>query len=495
MTHFSRLKKNKSNDILRRQVLMRIHYSKPFSTTLAFTLTMLLIILSSLTSESAALDVTVANNNTSFNSSDGSISSNNSSYIGYLSNSGKNIILDLVNNPVPLSLWNSPPSNSNGWIALFDCDQPSTASTVLTAITQSLSNNPPPKAIVFDNGSCLPTNVQNSTDQVPIFETEKSENLINMLNQTLFIPNRTSAQPNDKVLYAVSGVVLGLFFIVVVTNVIKNRLRPSRTGIAVSVYLFSLGGVNAVGTANESEKEPKDEIDIEKDDDGLRYMAVPAPEDYESEETAKVSSVNEINTTNVENSSKTGSISTLSGSALSNHVTEEQLTCPICLGDFESGEELRVLPCHHQYHTSCIDPWLLDISPLCPMCKADFTTWNIDVSAQQGSVDDPSISTTSVNSSAATEIPQQQSPIDSDAISQISSIDDSPHAFPHFRWIKYLTAIRRAGGRRNRRRSRRPNARNSAQSRIQRQHQRQQSSDTAGGSGGVVDLSLNRASM
>ncbi|XP_075656350.1 RING-H2 finger protein ATL8-like [Castanea sativa] len=43
--------------------------------------------------------------------------------------------------------------------------------------------------------------------------------------------------------------------------------------------------------------------------------------------------------------------------------------CAICLGDFEKGEEIRVLPqCGHAFHVSCIDTWLASHSS-CPSCR------------------------------------------------------------------------------------------------------------------------------
>jgi len=45
-------------------------------------------------------------------------------------------------------------------------------------------------------------------------------------------------------------------------------------------------------------------------------------------------------------------------------------SCTICLGDYESDEELRLLPCGHCFHAECVDAWL-QINSICPMCKVD----------------------------------------------------------------------------------------------------------------------------
>ncbi|XP_073157564.1 RING-H2 finger protein ATL74-like [Henckelia pumila] len=43
--------------------------------------------------------------------------------------------------------------------------------------------------------------------------------------------------------------------------------------------------------------------------------------------------------------------------------------CPICLGEFAQGEDVRILPkCNHGFHVKCIDTWLV-LHSSCPTCR------------------------------------------------------------------------------------------------------------------------------
>jgi hypothetical protein len=57
------------------------------------------------------------------------------------------------------------------------------------------------------------------------------------------------------------------------------------------------------------------------------------------------------------------------GQAGSTQYDNNDTPCSICLDLYEEGDKLRKLPCGHMFHMSCIDPWLLGSSSLCPMCK------------------------------------------------------------------------------------------------------------------------------
>lgn len=45
-----------------------------------------------------------------------------------------------------------------------------------------------------------------------------------------------------------------------------------------------------------------------------------------------------------------------------------QEECAICLVEYHSGDEIRRLPCSHEYHVQCIDRWLSGAAN-CPTCR------------------------------------------------------------------------------------------------------------------------------
>ncbi|KFY98160.1 hypothetical protein V498_01626 [Pseudogymnoascus sp. VKM F-4517 (FW-2822)] len=61
--------------------------------------------------------------------------------------------------------------------------------------------------------------------------------------------------------------------------------------------------------------------------------------------------------------------------------------CSICLNVFIEDEDIRILLCNHKFHAVCIDPWLLNISGTCPLCRVDLrhTTDNSDTGTNAAS--------------------------------------------------------------------------------------------------------------
>lgn len=56
-------------------------------------------------------------------------------------------------------------------------------------------------------------------------------------------------------------------------------------------------------------------------------------------------------------------------------VTEHDEKCPICLAPNEnlSDEKFLTLPCGHDFHDSCILPWL-ERTNTCPLCRSEMKT-------------------------------------------------------------------------------------------------------------------------
>lgn len=197
----------------------------------------------------------------------------------------------------------------------------------------------------------------------------------------------TDTQPSSRnqtpavamsVLYAVTGIITVLFLVIITTGAWRAHNNPGRygprTGFAgrprqsrakglAKAMLETLPIVKfgdplpskaenrdiELDDANTSE-EPKSTVHVTTDGDtkpNLHPDAIPI--------AANIA-------TSSPQSSEVGSTPQPDADSPNEH-----LGCSICTEDFTKGEDVRVLPCNHQYHPACIDPWLLNVSGTCPL--------------------------------------------------------------------------------------------------------------------------------
>ncbi|XP_068343565.1 uncharacterized protein [Pyrus communis] len=60
--------------------------------------------------------------------------------------------------------------------------------------------------------------------------------------------------------------------------------------------------------------------------------------------------------------------------------------CYICLAEYEEGDKIRVLPCHHEYHMLCVDKWLKEIHGVCLLCRGDVREGFTDCSVSNSEI-------------------------------------------------------------------------------------------------------------
>eukprot|EP01089_Gocevia_fonbrunei_P012262 TRINITY_DN2846_c0_g2_i1.p1 TRINITY_DN2846_c0_g2~~TRINITY_DN2846_c0_g2_i1.p1 ORF type:complete len:332 (+),score=42.95 TRINITY_DN2846_c0_g2_i1:127-996(+) len=59
-------------------------------------------------------------------------------------------------------------------------------------------------------------------------------------------------------------------------------------------------------------------------------------------------------------------------------IDADHRSCAICLSDYETGEQIRFLPCKHHFHQACADRWL-ETNKSCPFCKRCIDDAQIEV--------------------------------------------------------------------------------------------------------------------
>ena len=171
------------------------------------------------------------------------------------------------------------------------------------------------------------------------------------------------------ILYAITGLITGLFVIIIVTGAIRAHRHPERYGPRVLA-----GGRRRQGRAKGIARAMLETLPVVKFG-GLDDKNAATKNDVELNNTSSsteqsrdhvLASMPENTTTNTEGDAVAAPAANADGTDAEGH-----LGCSICTEDFTKGEEVRVLPCNHKFHPECVDPWLLNVSGTCPLCRVD----------------------------------------------------------------------------------------------------------------------------
>lgn len=172
-----------------------------------------------------------------------------------------------------------------------------------------------------------------------------------------------------SVLYSITGIITLLFIVIITTGAIRahrypdrygprrahgGRARQSRAkGLAMAV-LETLPIVKFGDRQQQSKPDPDLELETATTDG----------QDATVQRAASHSSEPKVDQTTGASLSAQRS----GGDQVDGQDTPDQIPgCSICTDDFKVGEDVRVLPCNHQFHPACIDPWLINVSGTCPL--------------------------------------------------------------------------------------------------------------------------------
>ncbi|CAN6624134.1 hypothetical protein TRVA0_009S02872 [Trichomonascus vanleenenianus] len=179
------------------------------------------------------------------------------------------------------------------------------------------------------------------------------------------------------VLYAITGLIAVLFLFVIVSGAIRVHKHPERYGLGPadaednesqgfgsSSQVYANRAKGLARAVLDSIPLVRFQVDANSQsprmDDSRTEDKEARAESYELQRSANSSDPNIVTTTNVEASRVL-------------IASREEPDCPICFEGFKDGDILRVLPCKHKFHAECVDPWLLNSSSLCPLCRVDLS--------------------------------------------------------------------------------------------------------------------------
>jgi hypothetical protein len=154
------------------------------------------------------------------------------------------------------------------------------------------------------------------------------------------------------ILYSITGVITALFLVIIVTGAIRAHRHPERYGPRTGLGRPRQSRAKGIARAM---LETLPIVKFGQEDE--------KPADVEMAGGVVAGSAAANGEKSCENADQKDSSDTASQAK----PEQENSGCSICTDDFEKGQDVRVLPCNHQFHPACIDPWLLNVSGTCPL--------------------------------------------------------------------------------------------------------------------------------
>ncbi|KAF2872007.1 hypothetical protein BDV95DRAFT_31597 [Massariosphaeria phaeospora] len=206
------------------------------------------------------------------------------------------------------------------------------------------------------------------------------------------------------ILYSITGVITALFLVIIVTGAIRAHRHPDRYGAHDVLGRPRQSRARGLGRAildtipivKFGDRELSKPTDVELGSAAAARNADDARAGTEVEtsqmanETTPTSQTATPRSLGIEQHSGIAPAEPLAAGVVSTQdssTSDEALGCSICTEDFEKGQDIRVLPCDHKFHPDCVDPWLLNVSGTCPLCRVDLRPTTSHASADEADPD------------------------------------------------------------------------------------------------------------
>ena len=194
------------------------------------------------------------------------------------------------------------------------------------------------------------------------------------------------------ILYSITGIITALFLAIIITGAVRAHRHPERYGPrnlvgrarqsrARGLARAMLDTIPIVKFGERDEPKPTD-VEL-ADSNTVRPDTTREPREtleradlISSDATRSGAREQQEGGDEVRPSAAEGGIAAATATSDGEAREAGHMGCSICTDDFEIGQDQRVLPCDHRFHPACIDPWLLNVSGTCPLCRIDLRPQN-----------------------------------------------------------------------------------------------------------------------